>query len=177
MHVGILNILLALGSATPLTTSYPKPLVSRYTKNVKKPPGSDKVGWCDRRAGRTNYDTCHVIEKVTGQGSSPCHKIDNGGSPEMGIWPSVDVECTMFENDNCKYRIKRDGKWIDQQTRPLKGWGWDDMTQYNWGIEGFQGDSHDHGPKSIFCWMKYNTVGLGKESNAGLGCPAGGPVC
>lgn len=154
-----LTSLLALAAATPLADSTTR-LQPRSTPMPKiyKPSGTNRLGVCDRRDG----EKCWYIDNVSGKkGNSPCVKFDTGGSANMGLWPSVDVNCTMFENRDCQYTIGG----VEQENLPLNGWGIDKFNTDKWKAEGFQGKAKGWGPQSVFCWLRDHTVGLGQVSN------------
>lgn len=126
---------------------------------ICKPGGTQTLGWCDRR---NKQEVCHYIEEVAGKkGEAPCHKLDTGGTNQMGMWPSVDINCTIFANDACRYKIGT----YEQATFPLNDWGFNNFGTKPWTDVGWKGNAKDKGPQSVFCWLRDNVVGLGDTSN------------
>lgn len=153
-----LLVLAGTASATPSADNEAPELVQR-DDTVCKPAGTQRLGWCDRRG---KQQVCHYITEVAGKkGEQPCHKLDTGGTTKMGMWPSVDVNCTIFANDACRYKIGTS----DQATYPLNGWGVDHFDSKPWTDVGWKGNAKDKGPRSVICWLRDNVVGLGDTSN------------
>lgn len=154
----LLTFVLAIAAAAPTDESRTADLEPRGI-TINKPTGSNRLGFCDRYDG----ENCWIVDQAAGaHGEGPCIKWSDSQSRKRGVWPSVDLNCTMFSNNRCKFKLN--GK--DQQTVPLNDWGWDDLTLPRWSVEGFTGELMDTVPRSIFCWLNGKTKGLGKESYA-----------
>jgi hypothetical protein len=124
---------------------------------VMKPNEKNALSWCDRR-DRANQK-CYTRKNAAGSKCWPFKDMKNAN--QMGAWPSIDLNCTVFAMDNCAFRP---GGFA-----PLNGWGWDDYSCKEWadstGVVGFTGQYKGKGPNSFFCWNKDKTYGIGKETN------------
>jgi hypothetical protein len=159
MILDILTLLLALFSVLVMPAPYEKgnnitgPKADPNPFQVRKPTEKNALSWCDRRD--MAHQKCYTRTNVA---NSKCWPFtDMKGANQMGAWPSVDVNCTVFALDNCAFRIGGYGK--------LNGWGWDDYANKEWLDTGFSGEYKGKGPSSFFCWRTGAAYGLGTETN------------